>query len=180
MIQFKDGFGNVNMRQGNQFNGKILDTIRALGLILGVRTDQIEALAKVSGSYSPFQLDKSGHIKTILNDITWITSNGTTITTATTTTILAELQNNFYYRLYYLQACNLNAISEIIRWNFKGGMDSAASNKTSRGLGLNQEQVIDMKPGYTDLSPGTGLSLVTVNGGAAIEWTVGYSIMLVG
>ena len=177
MISFKDNNDADNIRQGGQSDGKLLTFLKALGIVLGVRQDELGSLTDKNGGFTASQYDKVGHIKSIMNHIDVVTSNAVPITAAATNVILQGLQNSFYYRLYFVQCFNLSASTEIVRWDYKTNKDSQSLNRLAKGLGLNGEQLVTFSPGYVDLAPGTGLNLITVNGGASIEWSVGYSLL---
>ena len=180
MIKFKNSKGQWSIRQGNQPKGQILTDIGGGGILYAIRKDDTGSLCEASLDFTALEVNNTGHIKSLSNDIDFVTSNGTLITTATTTTPLAALQDVYFYRLYSLYICNFAAAIEIAGWNFQKNGEPAASRKYNKSYGQNQDLMLNFLPGYVDLAPGTALSIITDNGSAQLEWTIGYSLIRVG
>ena len=178
MILFKDSKQRSSIRQGNQPNGRILEAVEGGSLTYVVRKDDIGTLCKASLDYTVLEVNNTGHLKIASNLITTLSSNGAQIITATTTSILGALQVTFFYRLYSLYISELGGVLEKAGWSYQGVGDGVVAQRYIRNYNSN-DLYVNFNPGYIDLAPGTGLNIVTVNGGANIEWTVGYSLIMV-
>jgi hypothetical protein len=176
MILFKDSKQRSSIRQGNQPNGRILESVEGGSLIYAIRKDDIGPLCKASLDYSALEVNNTGHLKVHTNHITTRSSNGSPIVEALTTNILAALQPIFFYRLYNLYMSETMGVVEKAGWSFQSIEDSGASQKWIRNYQSN-DLYINLNPGYIDLQAGTGLDIITANGSAKLEWSVGYSLI---
>lgn len=97
-------------------------------------------------------------------------ADGTAITTATTTTVIAAPSAGFHLKIYRLHATNSSATGTFVRW--RNG--AAGTQYYSAFLGQGGTVSLDID-GAWELSTATALALTTTGTGN-VEWHVDYVV----
>lgn len=146
-------------------------TPTSIALIGGIRTERPGNLAKGPGQGAPLTLDPQGFARFTSGEVTSITSNGTAITAAGSTSVLGTPPAGSIYLIRYLQADNTGGDACIVSWHTT--KDARKRYRTSLGIG--QTWYRDFMTGFwliIDSDLNINLSAIS-----NIEWHVDYQIV---
>ncbi len=141
-------------------------------ILQGIEARTSRQTAVANGDITRVNGDVYGRIFSIKPALTTATSNGTAITTATNTTIVAAPSAGTHLRIYRLWAQNSSATGTWCYWGNGSGIKSWP-------FYLSQSQPFSANvEGSWELSSATGLFLNTATTGANIEWFVQYETVI--